>query len=114
MSKPTGGAVADAAALVPLVPPPLSSAVMSLGKQTATLILGAVAFSVAMSWNAWVQSLIDLYTPKEKDGKAATVVQYNLWASLALTVLAVALSWVLTFMYGKSVASGQAESYGLT
>ena len=84
-----------------------------MGKQTATLFLGAVAFSVAMSWNSWVQSLIALYAPKDEGRKKAAIVRFNLWVSLALTVIAVSLSWGMTKLYGKSVVQGQASQYGL-
>ena len=89
------------------------SSFTSVGKQIATLFLGAVAFSVAIAWNSWVQSLIVLWTPKDEGKKKSAVVSFNLWVSFGLTIVAVLLSWGLTKIYGKSIVDGQASSYGL-
>lgn len=112
--QPLGGAVgALGQKAAAVMSPQVVNAVDLMGKQTATLFLGAVAFSVAMAWNSWVQSLISLWTPKDQDKQKAAQVKYNLYAALALTMIAVLLAWILKSFYGKSVASGQAQSYGL-
>lgn len=87
----------------------------SLGRQMASLFLGAVAFAVAMAWNSAVQSLIQLWTPPKDFSRSTrqSTARYNLIAASALTVVAVALAAFFTWIYGKSVRVGQAKTYGL-
>jgi len=85
----------------------------TLGKQTATLFLGAVAFAVAMSWNNTVQSAIRYWSPKDDTDTRAKALRFNALVTLGLTVAAVFVAAVLTAVYGKSIRQGQATSYGL-
>ena len=86
----------------------------TLGRQMAVLFLGAVAFAVAMSWNSAVQSLIQLWTPKDARSARLSAVKYEIVASVVLTVAAVCLAAMFTWVYGDAVHAGQAMTYGLT
>ena len=86
----------------------------NIGRQTASLFLGAVAFAVAIAWNGAVQSIIVLWTPKDSSKSTQqTAVRYNLIAASTLTLIAVAIAALLTWIYGKDVQNGQAKMYGL-
>lgn len=90
-----------------------AGAMQKLGKTTASLFLGAVAFAVAMAWNDYIASLIALWTPPEEPNAQSLKVQHNLIAALTLTIVAVLLAWALSHFYGKGVMVGQARMYGL-
>lgn len=87
----------------------------SVGRQMASLFLGAVAFAVAIAWNGAVQSIIVLWTPKDSTQatRQTTTVRYNLIAASVLTLIAVVIAALLTLIYGKDVQKGQAKEYGL-
>ena len=86
----------------------------SVSKQIASLFLGAVTFAVAMSWNYTVQATIKIWTPKDDAMSATKQVQFNVFVSIVLTLVAVGLAALLTHMYGKQVGNvGQASMYGL-
>ena len=91
----------------------IQHASLSIGKQVAALFLGAVAFTVAMSWNATIKAAIDIWTPYNSKDSATKRVSYNAIASVALTVLAVIIAAILTRIYGEGVRVGEATSYGL-
>ena len=85
----------------------------SLGKQVATLFLGALAVAVAMQWNQTVQSAIALWTPTHQENSKAKALEYNLYATFVLTMMAVLIAALLVRIYGKSVSGAQAGYYGL-
>ena len=85
----------------------------SLSKQFASLILRAFAFTVALSWNQTVQALIALWLPKQKDGQEKhKALKYQTTATVITTLLAVALTAIMTWIFGSSVrTNGQAGYY---
>lgn len=85
----------------------------SISKQVAALFLGAVVFTVAMSWNNTMTSIINIWAPDDSKDSSMKKVTYNSIASLVLTVVAVVIAAILTHIYGKSIRAGQATYYGL-
>ena len=86
---------------------------VSIGKQVAALFLGAVAFAVAMSWNATINAFIKIWTPDNSKDSITKRALYNTIASIILTVVAVLIAAILTRIYGEGVRVGQAKTYGL-
>uniref|UniRef100_A0A6C0C1H5 Uncharacterized protein n=1 Tax=viral metagenome TaxID=1070528 RepID=A0A6C0C1H5_9ZZZZ len=86
---------------------------MSVGKQVASLFLGAVVFAVAMSWNATIDAVINIWTPDNSKDSATKRASYNAIASLILTLVAVVIAAILTRIYGQGVVAGEAQTYGL-
>ena len=85
----------------------------SISKHVAALFLGAVVFTVAMSWNNTMTSIINIWAPDDAKDSSMKKVTYNFIASLILTVAAVIIAAILTHIYWKSIRGGQATYYGL-